>query len=590
MSGIASGRIRFVLCLLVIVTLGSAAEFVSFARPDMAFLLYAAGRVLDGARLYVEVVEINPPLIIALNLPAVALARALGVSDIAVLRLLLSMTLLGSLAFTAWALRLALAPDRTRLRLLVLLIAFALFLAPGGDFGEREHLLVALALPYVLLAVSRANGRPAATGPAFAAGLLAGMGLALKPHFLLVWVVIEGYAAWRLRASRPSHEALGAVAFLAVYVAGVAFFTPEYFRMVVLLGPAYAGFGHDPFLHVVVTAPGTTECYLAALTCLALYRRARHPTLWVIVLLGLAASFVAGAAQQKGWPYHFYPPRVFALLLLGLAVMDVQRPMSRSVQRIYAAVAFGVLGTSLIWALAMGVARVTHRDRVRENERAQLDQLVAAVRRHVPPTGSLFIFSYTIGSSFPLVNYSGVQWASRFPHLWIIEAVYHDRLHDKGALRFHARDAMGPAERYLNDAVYEDLIRHRPDVLMVLEHARDLPENAVRRLDYVGYFARDPRIAAQLREYRFAEEVGQYRRYRLYVRGGASDRSRPPPISKPGTHDVLRAEVTGRRAFLSDSEFLLHLLIFLVLASLAYGAERGRTKPDTAPDVLQGPS
>jgi hypothetical protein len=355
--------------------------------------------------------------------------------------------------------------------------------------------------------------------------------------------------------------------------------------MILLLGPAYRGFGHDPFLHVLVTAPGTTECYLAVLTCAALYRRARHSTLWVIVLIGLVASFVAGAAQQKGWTYHFYPPRVFALILLGLAVLDVRRPFSRSVQQIYAAVAFGVLGTSVVWALAMGIARVTHGDRVRESARAQLDQLVAAVRRHVPPAGSLYIFSYTIESSFPLVNYSGVRLASRFPHLWIIQAAYQDQLYGRAALRFHGRDAMGPAERYLNDAVYEDLARHRPDVLMVLRHARDVPENALRRLDYLGYFGRDARIADLMKEYRFAEEVGQYR---LYVRGGASDHPGVPPTSAPGRHDVLRSEATGGRALLSDSEFLLHVLIFVVLASLAYGAERRRAQRDAPAGAGQG--
>ena len=39
---------------------------------------------MDGARLYVDVVEINPPLIVALNLPAVLLARAVGASEILV--------------------------------------------------------------------------------------------------------------------------------------------------------------------------------------------------------------------------------------------------------------------------------------------------------------------------------------------------------------------------------------------------------------------------------------------------------------------------------------------------------------------------
>ena len=581
----SASQIRFLLCLLVIVTLGCAAELATFARSDTAFLLYAAGRALDGARLYVDVVEINPPLIVALNLPAVLLARALGVSDITIFRLLLSTALMVSLAFSAWALRLAMGSNRTRLRALVLLVAFALFLAPGNDFGQREHLLVGLALPYIFLAVARANGRPAAAVPAFAAGILAGIGLALKPHFLLVWVAVEGYAAWRLVARRPSHEAIGAVAFLVCYVAGVALFTPEYFRMILLLGPAYGGFGYDPFLYVLVTAPGTTGCYLAALTCTALYARARNPTLWVILLVGLAASFVAGAAQQKGWTYHFYPTKVFALLLLGLAVLDVWRPFPRPVQRVYAAAAFGVLGTSILWAFAMGIIRITHRDGVRESERVQLDQLVTAVRRHTPPTGSLYILSYTIGSSFPLVNYSGVQWASRFPHLWIIEAVYQNQLHGKAPLRFHSRDAMGPAERYLNDAVYEDLARYRPDVLMVLQHARDVQENALRRLDYLGYFERDSQIAGLLKEYRFSEEVGQYR---LFVRSARSNRAGNPPTSAPGSHDVLRSEATGARALLSNSEFLLNVLIFVVLASLAYSAERRRAQRDAPADGGQG--
>jgi hypothetical protein len=183
------------------------------------------------------------------------------------------------------------------------------------------------------------------------------------------------------------------------------------------------------------------------------------------------------------------------------------------------------------------------------------------------------------------VNYSGVRLASRFPHLWIIQAAYQDQLYGRAALRFHGRDAMGPAERYLNDAVYEDLARHRPDVLMVLRHARDVPENALRRLDYLGYFGRDARIADLMKEYRFAEEVGQYR---LYVRGGASDHPGVPPTSAPGRHDVLRSEATGGRALLSDSEFLLHVLIFVVLASLAYGAERRRAQRDAPAGAGQG--
>jgi hypothetical protein len=571
-------------CLIAIVALGAGAEFATFARSDTAFLLYAAEHVLDGARLYVDVVEINPPLIVALNLPAVILARAVGASDIAIYRALVTLGLLGALAFADWSLRRALDPDSDRLRRrLVLVLALALFLAPGNDFGQREHLLIALALPWVLLVVARTSGRPAPAGPALTAGVLAGLGLAIKPHFLLLWLAVEGYASWRLHARRPSYEALGAIGFLALYAAGVAILTPQYFDLVRLLGPAYAGFGRDPFLHVLVTAPGTTVCYLAALAGVALLRASKHRTLWAVLLVALVASFVAGAAQQKGWGYHFYPSRVFALVLLALAVMDIRRPLARPVQQVYAAAAFAALAVSLLLSVEEGIVRVRHRDPAREAEQRQLDELVAAVRRHTPRGGSLYVLSYTIGSSFPLVNYSAVRWASRFPHLWIIEAVYQDQLHAPRPLRFHTPAEMDRAERYLNDAVYEDLTRNRPDVLMVLKHARDTVGNSLRRVDYLAYFGRDPRIAAALKRYRLAEEVGQYL---LYVRAASPDQSGQPPRSEPGRYDVVRSEASdGWELLAADRNFFRNAGIYLLLAIGAYRFERRRARRAEPPSV-----
>jgi hypothetical protein len=201
---------------------------------------------------------------------------------------------------------------------------------------------------------------------------------------------------------------------------------------------------------------------------------------------------------------------------------------------------------------------------------------VAAVHRHTPPEGSLYILSYTIESSFPLVNYSGVRWASRFPHLWIVEAAYQDQLYAPSPLRFHLREQMGPAERYLNDAVYEDLTRYRPDVLLVLRHARDVRENAIRRVDYVGYFDRDARIAGVLRQYRLAEEVGQYL---LYVRAASPNQTGVPPRSEPGRFDVRTQHSSdGPQGLNGDPAFLLDAALFLILAGCAYAVERRRAQ------------
>ena len=67
---------------------------------DTGFLLYIAGRVLDGARLYVDIIEINPPLIVGLNLPIVLAARALDVPEILVYRLAVAALVLACIGLT----------------------------------------------------------------------------------------------------------------------------------------------------------------------------------------------------------------------------------------------------------------------------------------------------------------------------------------------------------------------------------------------------------------------------------------------------------------------------------------------------------
>lgn len=569
-------RPLFYVALAAIVALGSAAELTTFARSDIAFLLYAAGRVLDGARLYVDLVEINPPLIIGVNIVPVVLSRLFGLSDVLVYRLCTIGLLIGSIALCAWVI------DRTRLiereplrRRVLLLLTAALFLLPGIDFGQREHLLVALLLPYLFVVMARAASREVPPRAAFGIGLLAGIGLALKPHFLLLWVAIEAYLGWRARRRVPWPEAMGVAAFLVSYGLGIALLTPEYVGLVASVGRAYAGYLHDPALHVLVTAPGTTICWLGVLAAVALLAWSRHREVWVVFALALGSSFLAGVAQQKGWTYHFYPASAFALLLLGIIAADHRRPLPSLVRRLYAAIALASVVTAISWAGVLAMTRTLGRNPVQEQERQQLDQLVRAVRRHAPG-GSLYVLSYTIGSSFPLVNYSGAQWASRFPHLWLLEATYQDQLQSPAPLRYHERREMGPAERYLNDAVAEDLARNRPALLLVLEPARDVQDNGLRRLDYVKYFSRDPRIAQLFLDYRFVETAGQYR---LYARADAAPvsgepASGQPPAVEPATADIVHHEIHGAHAIVNDTTFVIKTALFLLVTLLALARER----------------
>src|SRR5882724_9306383 len=49
-------------------------------NTDVSWLLTVGERVLDGKRLYLDIVEINPPMAVLAYLPGIALARALGLN------------------------------------------------------------------------------------------------------------------------------------------------------------------------------------------------------------------------------------------------------------------------------------------------------------------------------------------------------------------------------------------------------------------------------------------------------------------------------------------------------------------------------
>jgi hypothetical protein len=135
---------------------------------------------------------------------------------------------------------------------------------------------------------------------------------------------------------------------------------------------------------------------------------------------------------------------------------------------------------------------------------------------------------------------------------------------------------MGPVERYLNDATLADFQRYQPTVLVVLRHARDLPANGLRRLDYIAYFARDPRFGPLLRQYQWVADVGEYA---VYARlSGAAARSAPPPMASAGTQDLLGTDQEGLQVHLLTPAFLAQLGAFL-LAAAFFARRRGFGRP-----------
>ncbi len=567
-------RAVFLSAVGLVVALGLAAHFRSYASPDTGFLLDEAARVLDGARLYVDLVEMNPPLTVLLNMGAVLLSRALGLSDILTYRLGCAVLFLGVLLLVARLLW-RLLPDEILLRrAIVLLLAFALFVLPRQDFGEREHLVLALIVPYLLVAAARITAQAIPAGAAASIGLLAAAAFALKPHFVLLWLAMEGYLRLRRRV-RPGAmlpETVAIAGFLALHALGILLWAPGYIGQVRLFAGPYTRFLHVPFWELLVRGPGALLTLFSLLAFLALGRRARRSELAAVFAIGALACLVAGAAQQKGFSYHFYPAIALATLLLGTLAWDRGAWLRSWVLRLYRVVAVSVLATVVVVVCVRNVSAAIRPERDAEQE---------LMERVLPVVGTrgagerVYVMSYNISSAYPLINYAGARSASRFPQLWILGSAYIDQLQSDRPLRYHDPAQMGPSERYLRQAVFEDLRDQRPKLLVVLQHARDLPANGFRRLDYVAYFRRDPRISGILDRYQLVADVGDFVVYELVQEGVA--RVGPPPSVRPGTRDILQPRLAGGVPVrFGHAGFLLAACAFLVSAVVAAIAERPR--------------
>jgi hypothetical protein len=558
-------RRGYLLVSAAIVAFTLGVEHHRVVSSDIGFLLYVAERVLDGARLYVDVIEINPPLIVALNLPVVLAARALDLPEILVYRLAVTCLLLACIGLTARSLR-HLLPDGEahRRRWIALLLTLVLFPLPGNRFGEREQLMLALISPYLVLAAVRSAKLPVVRWEAAGIGVLAGLGLALKPHFLLLLVAVEAYLLLRRRVTAARPEILAAAGALLLYGLIVLLVTPDYLKMVRLLGGSYLKFLYDPFLHLLVTGPGVVLCFFTVLAWVALSKHLRSPALGEVLVVGVLGALVSAAAQQKGFPYHFYPSNALALVLLGVLVADSWRALQGPAERLYQVVAGAVLVTATLGMVLEGALKLARGGQSGgEPELIPLSRLV-----HEKAAGQpIFLMSYHMGSAFPLINYSGAVLGSRFHHLWILAADYLDRMKSPEPLHYRAPEEMPASERFLNQAVLADLERFRPRLLIVLRHARDDRRNGYRRFDYIRYFGRDPRFAKIFQQYQELDTIGNYLVYERVL--GAEPRTRPPPTAIPSTQDLRRRRADVMGLGLRSPTFLVRLTIFaLAIAGL----------------------
>jgi len=490
----------------------------SYLDPAVAWYLYAGGRLLDGAALYVDVFEVNPPLGLWLSATVVAVARWTAVDPTVVLKTMLLVLTGASLVVSARLLAAATDVTATTRHLLVILVAALMLFLPAAEFGQRDHIAIVTVTPWVLLRWNRLVDAKVPWALAGAVGFGAAFGMWLKPHFFFVLISIEITMMFATRGARAvlRVETLTPIVFGIVYVVLIrTSWSATLLTTVALYGSrAYIPIYGVPFATIVGRLILPFALAAAAIACTRLLTEQLQLLRTLLFVAG--TTFVCVFVLQAGQLYQTMPALNFLALAAGLAV-------ARTVAGEVRFESFGqrlVVGGAAVAILAVFAG-------VWSNQLAPYrgHLFEEAIAAQAPQARSILIASTEVADSFPLVNETGLVWASRFPSLWLSPHVA-AKLDDEG----------GPADdigRFALDAMVGDLIAFAPDIVFV-DEADERAWYRSRPLDYLDFWENDPRF---LRFWKAYERRGSTGGFGIYVRVAVPSPGSGSAAQRPRSND-----------------------------------------------------
>ncbi len=564
---IVAGGVISTGCLLFV----AIAALTRLPITDVAIQLHLASETLKGASYGGDLLEINPPLFVWLATPAVILADFADSNLWSVFVLLSVLVTVASGCLVYLVLR---QEHPFRAQLAFISVACAALVLPT-DFGQREHWVLALLIPYSFLTSQRVAQQPVPASLAVSISVLAATGIALKPQFVAVVVLLE-FWLWRVQGIKQSIQRaepwlIGSVG--VTYLVAVKIVAPDYLHFLALHAEPYSAYLRISFATAATQAP-LQELILIACSIWVIEKssprkRSAQTTALLLVTVG---ALISAALQQKGFGYHYVPAQGFALLFLcsiaitvsgkSAVVIFPQSGVGRwaSLGAIatlvgwYTAEAFHLLvvmgahdivsigrlltvplfllllrgdgGRTLrIQRASFAVGLLTLGTLLAATAESSFGQWQLGIDPDLPkllsvieevPGRSVAMLSTNPASAWPLMLRSDAEWPFRYSSLAFLAAFYPADEAASIVTRWTPDDQLTTAERSFRETTLQDLTQAPPELIFALSQdaATTRVFGGATRFDFVSYLSQDVRFVELLTRYKETDSVGRYRVFR----------------------------------------------------------------------------
>jgi hypothetical protein len=399
------------LSILIVFVVAVLLRQVVPLNTDVSWLLTVGERVLNGERLYSDIVEINPPMAVLSYLPGIALARALALDPKIVIDCQLLLLTVVSLVAT-WRI-LTCSPTTAHVKWAPLAVwsAAVLTILPMQVYGQREHMATLTFLPALAVYMLRGDRQRLPPWAIVTAGIGAGITLAFKPFFVAPVALCIVLTSMRARSWQTLFAPENWIA--GVLVGAFSCYTylayPEYFSITYpLVRDTYLSWSMPVGVFMLNSA--TLISAIAAIAILYDYRKSRLDSRMLVILLASLGFAISFFLQRRGWSYHSYPMVAVSLLGLGYLMLDANRPRTDAV---------GLSAMAATFALGIQWFDAS----------VYIGPIEAAVAP-LKPNPRILVLSGEAAIGHPLVRTLHGTWVSRQENLWIREFVRLTREHN----------------------------------------------------------------------------------------------------------------------------------------------------------------
>lgn len=469
-------------------------------NEDVSSLLYYTKQFINGGKYVSSILETNPPMIFFIYAPVCMFAKMAGLKLAFVLRMYIILLASISIILCSGLIKKIFDKNDYSLQLYLLIsLLFMFLLLPLTEFGQREHIMLILIMPYVLTSVLVLQNKSIHPVIAVLVGIMAGFGFGLKPYFLFTLILIELYIMVYKRnvLSWARNETLICACMLVFYLAYVFYFEPAYINvMLPLLSQFYYMSIEQSWLNIFTNST-VIFCFFVLGLAILFYRKQVYRELTAVLLLTLMGLIFAFIVTRAAWWYHVLPAFSISCLLITMMIYQYFSPKAQGGMLSHRQLALMMLAGFVVpFILIFQVTRYA----IVKNETRTSSVLTHYLAQS--NAKSIYCFSSkTNGNCFPLAYVTHKEFVGRFPYFWWLLGLM--KLEYNGQLTQPVIDS----KTYLLDAVADDLNKYRPDLILINKEEQQALH---RDFNMVTYFSKNEKFKQAWMAYHNAGNVGIY--------------------------------------------------------------------------------